>query len=355
MTNQWRDIAKEIKNIGDLPAEVARLRSFERFVPLGHYYSPEITPEELVNRAAELFAPPERELPGIELRTNEQLRLLEEIAPSARAMGFPAVRSDHATNSEGGADSTNTQRGNAESASPGQGPSQGLAQAHAKTGFRYWWKNEFYLLPDALVLAGLMQKFRPARIVEVGSGFSSAVMLDVRERALNTGSTNACHLTFVEPFPSERLNGLLRPADRATAEVLETTVQRAPMAIFDRLEANDVLFIDSSHVSKIGSDVNHLFFNVLPRLKPGVLVHVHDVFTNFEYPRHWLEAGRRWNEAYLLRSFLQFNSAFELLIFNNYLGVHEHARFARALGLNEQSPPARPEDLGAGLWMRKTK
>lgn len=317
MANQWRGIAKEIKQLGDLPAEIARLRAFERFVPLGHYYSPEVTPEELVNRAAELFAPPQRDVPGVNLRVAEQLALIEKIGPQARRIGLPAERD----------------------------------ASGADNAYRYWYRNEFFHLPDALALAGVMLEFRPARVVEIGSGFSSAVMLDTRER----GGLGGCKLTFIEPYPQERLNELLRPSDRANAEVLETFVQRTPMSTFDKLEANDVLFIDSSHVSKIGSDVNHLFFNVLPRLRPGVLVHVHDVFADFEYPRHWLEEGRRWNEDYLLRAFLQFNDAFEIILFNNYLGVHEHDRFARAYGLDPAAPPVRPEDHGASIWMRKTK
>jgi hypothetical protein len=112
------------------------------------------------------------------------------------------------------------------------------------------------------------------------------------------------------------------------------------------LEANDILFIDSSHVSKAGSDVNHLFFTVLPRLKPGVLVHVHDVFYPFEYPLGWLRQGRAWNELYLLRAFLQYNTAFEMLFFNSFLWKHHKEQLAAKL-------PRMATNPGGSIWLRK--
>jgi hypothetical protein len=88
-------------------------------------------------------------------------------------------------------------------------------------------------------------------------------------------------------------------------------LQDVDQEIFARLKANDILFIDSSHVAKIGSDVNHLMSEILPILAPGVHIHFHDIFYPFEYPRQWVEEGRAWNEAYLLEAFLSFNSEFE--------------------------------------------
>lgn len=318
MTNPIDTLARRARQVAAAPAEIRRLHAFERFVPLGHFYSPETSPEDLASNADRWFPAdgPPREIPGVDLRVHAQLELLESIAPLGREMNFPRTL-------------------------PAIDPP------------RYWSDNEVFLLPDALVLAAMLRRFAPARVIEIGSGFSSAVMLDTRDRFLSPAG-KPCHLTFIEPYPGERLNRLLRTADRASCRVLETLVQSVPIATFDQLAAGDVLFIDSSHVSKIGSDVNHLFLDVLPRLAPGVIVHVHDIFADFAYPRHWLEQGRRWNEGYLLRAFLQYNDAFEILLFNNYLGVHEHARFARALGLPD-SPPQRPEDLGAGIWLRKRR
>jgi hypothetical protein len=110
--------------------------------------------------------------------------------------------------------------------------------------------------------------------------------------------------------------------------------------------SNDVLFIDSSHVTKIGSDVNYLFFEILPRLRPGVLVHIHDVMWPFNYPLEWIIEGRSWNKAYIVRAFLQYNEAFDILLFNSYLG-HTYRKM-----LTEQMPKFL-ENTGGSIWLGK--
>jgi hypothetical protein len=107
-----------------------------------------------------------------------------------------------------------------------------------------------------------------------------------------------------------------------------------------------VLFIDSSHVSKIGSDVNRLFFDVLPVLAPGVLIHIHDVAGNLEYPRHWLEEGRAWNEQYLLRAFLMYNPAYRIELFSAWLW-NQKTEFIR------EKLPMCARGGGGQLWLRK--
>lgn len=293
------------------PTDLARLHEFEKFVPLGHYYSPDISQSELQERERELFRAPEAATPGIDLRVPEQLALLDRIGAATRGHGFPKDRTE---------------------------------------GHRYWSVNGFYTLGDTLTLIGMIKLHRSKRVVEVGSGFSSAAMLDARDRLLDFRP----ELTFIEPYPADRLDGLLRESDRASTRVLKTFVQQAPMDCFTALEAGDILLIDSSHVSKVGSDVNFLFFEVLPNLKPGVLVHVHDVFVNFEYPRHWFVEGRNWNEDYLLRAFLMYNSAFRVEYFTNYLSTLHRDRFVSALGIDAgEAQRGRTEDLGASLWFSR--
>jgi len=205
---------------------------------------------------------------------------------------------------------------------------------------RYYAGNDVYSWGDACVLLAMIHETRPARIVEIGSGFSSACMLDTVDRlGLET------RFTFVEPYP-ERLRRLLRESDEGRCAVLETGVQQADLAIFDALEANDILFIDSTHVSKAGSDVNHELFEVLPRLKSGVVVHFHDIFYPFEYPEAWIfESRRSWNEAYILRAYLTNNPAFEMLFFNHYFALKHPCEAAQA--------PKFVENPGGGLWLRK--
>ncbi|MEQ8660624.1 MAG: class I SAM-dependent methyltransferase, partial [Gammaproteobacteria bacterium] len=205
--------------------------------------------------------------------------------------------------------------------------------ARAGAAPRFHPDNPYFSYGDAVIATCMLRTFTPARVIEVGSGFSSACMLDVAERYLD----GRVAFTFIEPWP-ERLMQLLTPADRARCRIEQQPVQALPVSLFEALGSGDVLFIDSSHVGKFGSDVLHLLYHVLPRLAPGVLVHFHDVPWPFEYPRHWLEQGRAWNEAYLLRAFLQYNDAFEIVYFNAYMEQCQRAAYAAALPLAVQQP-----------------
>ena len=165
--------------------------------------------------------------------------------------------------------------------------------------------------PDVLVAYCMVRHFRSRRIIEVGSGFSSLVL--GQAAAKNNDSTLIC----IDPFPSELLRKGSVPALQS---LIESRVQDVGLELFSQLEAGDILFIDSSHTVKVGGDVNYLFLEVLPRLKPGVIVHVHDIFFPFDYPRDWMvDEFRFWTEQYLLQAFLIFNSEFEVLLSNSYL------------------------------------
>jgi len=277
------------------------LRRRELFPP-GHYYSPVPDLGWIERRRDELFATEVDLGPGIDLREREQQDLLAELAVFADDFDVPP---------------------------------------QPLSGRRYHTSNVFFGRGSAFNLYAMLRRFRPARVIEIGSGFSSALMLDVNEREFG----GAMSLTFVEPNP-QRLQSLLRKDDERCTCLIERPVQAVPLDLFDDLQANDVLFVDSSHVTKIGSDVNHLLFNVLPRLKPGVLVHFHDVTWPFEYPERWLREGRFWNEAYLLRAFLQFNSAYEIVLFDDFLLQRRGAFFRRML-------PGFADGLGCSLWLRR--
>lgn len=208
-------------------------------------------------------------------------------------------------------------------------------------GRRYYGWNHYFAKTDALILYGVMRRHRPQRVIEVGSGFSSAAMLDIDERHLG-GQTE---FTFIEP-DTVRLDPILTPADRARCRVVRQIVQDVPLDTFAALQEDDVLFIDSSHVAKIGSDVNHLLFRVLPRLRPGVLVHVHDMFFPFEYPIDFYRDGRAWNEVHLMRAFLMYNTAFRPLFF----GAYAAKRFADQL---RRTVPQFDRSLTGSLWLRR--
>ncbi len=273
-----------------------------QFVPLGHYYSPVPSLEEIERDRARLFGPPPRELPGIELNEQGQLELLRSFANLYQELPFPIDR---------------------------------------EPGLRYWFDNPSYSYSDAIFLYCMLRHARPRRIVEVGCGYSSCVILDTDERFL--GDRARC--TFVDPYPDLLLD-LLREGDLARVRLLRSRLQDVPLKEFLGLEANDVLVVDSTHVAKVGSDVQHLFNEILPRLRSGVYVHFHDVFYPFEYPEEWIREGRAWTEAYLLRAFLAFNREFEIVAFNTYLERFHRQWFERHM-------PLCLRNEGASIWLRR--
>lgn len=206
--------------------------------------------------------------------------------------------------------------------------------------WRYWWNNDFFIFPDAWVLSRLLGVVRPRRVIEVGSGFSSALMLDARDHY----GLRETEWTFIEPYPV-RLESLLRAEDRRSVSVRAEPVQRVPDEVFGALERGDVLFIDSSHVAKVGSDLADLLVRVLPRLAPGVWVHFHDVFYPGPYPRTWLLQGRAWNEVLFIQALLLGGGRFQVEWFN----AHASTIFREQLGALH---PAGNGWGGGSLWLR---
>jgi predicted O-methyltransferase YrrM len=154
---------------------------------------------------------------------------------------------------------------------------------------------------EAQALHGVIRHFRPSQVIEVGSGISTYCMLKALER--NQQQTGrAFRLTCVEPYPSEPLRAL------GQAELIQQPVQTVPFEKFQELAPGDLLFIDSSHAVRPGSDVNYLILEVLPRLAPGVVVHFHDIYLPYDYPRDVLRTYFQWMETSLLRAYLIHNS-----------------------------------------------
>jgi hypothetical protein len=207
-------------------------------------------------------------------------------------------------------------------------------------GHRYFLNNTFFGLSDSFVLSAIIRKERPRRIIEVGSGFSTAVMLETLRE-----SGQSAALTLIEPFPA-RLYSLLMPHDEDSLTILPKPIQQIELSVFDELNESDLLFIDSSHVAKVGSDVSHLILRILPRLKPGVLVHFHDIFYPFSYPAHWIREGRAWNESLFLRAFLVGNPNFQITAFNSFASYSFPELFRGQL-------PDFLKDAGGSIWLRK--
>jgi predicted O-methyltransferase YrrM len=289
-----------------LQAELDRRRDAERdapqFFPAGHFYSPLPSRMEIADAFQRGgFGPP---FPGIDLNEAGQVARLEQFAAWYGEMPFPE---------------------------------------RATSGWRFHLDNPSYGHFDAIMLYGMLREARPRRIIEVGSGFSSAAMLDLNERMLG----RSAQITFIDPDMT-RLKNLLRKDDDGRVTMIEKRVQEVPLETFQALGPNDVLFIDSSHVSKIGSDVNRLYFDVLPILAPGVLIHIHDVAGNFEYPREWFEEGRAWNEQYLLRAFLMNNRDYRIELFSAWLWNTRHEEMRAKMPLCGRGG-------GGQIWVRKLR
>ncbi len=269
--------------------------------PPGHFHSPTVSSAEVETMERDLFSARSDKIPALSLYEEEQMHFLNGARKYYKEIPFTEKRQDH---------------------------------------LRYYYDNDFFSYSDAIFLYLIIRYFRPKRIIEVGSGFSSCVMLDTNEIFLQ----NSIELTFIEPHP-ERLFSLLKETDKTSTRIIADKMQNIDIQIFDSLVENDILFVDSSHVSKAGSDVNDILFKVLPRLKKGVLIHFHDIFFPFEYPREWI-LRRGWNEAYILRSFLMYNNTFGIIAFANFL-QYMHEEWLKS------NMPLCLRNTASSIWIQK--
>ena len=203
--------------------------------------------------------------------------------------------------------------------------------------------NEFYFGngrfdgTDALVTYCMVRHYQPQTIIEIGSGYSSLISAKAAERNGNQP------LICIEPFPLD----FLRQGFPGLRSLVEKKIEDVDLDFFAQLKDGDILFIDSSHTVKIGGDVNYLFLQVLPRLDPGVIVHIHDILLPFDYRRDWvMDEFRFWTEQYLLQAFLTCNSEFEVLFANSYMAHYHLAEF-------KESFPNSPWWGGGSFWMRR--
>lgn len=275
---------------------------FAGLFPPGHYHSPIPNPGD-VAEGLQASAPAPGSFPEIDFRREAQEALFLEFEKHYPDLCFPQYKSKD---------------------------------------FRFYYENEFFSYSDAFFLFCFLRREKPRRIIEVGSGFSSALMLDTVDRHF----AQKPEVTFIEPHTG-RLKELLFENDLKFCRLIEMPVQKVSLTEFESLKSGDLLFIDSSHVSKYGSDVNHLLFNVLPKLAPGVFVHFHDIFHAFEYPDRWLREGWYWNECYLLRAFLAFNREWQIYFFNNYIAQIFNERI-------RQTMPVCARSAGGSLYLKKS-
>jgi len=202
-------------------------------------------------------------------------------------------------------------------------------------------KQNMFKHHDSPLYYAIIRYFKPARLIEVGAGHSTQIA------SLACLKNGFGEITAIEPYPQEFLKNGLIPR----LYLIQKPVQEISIDVFRQLNANDILFIDSSHVCKVGSHVNYLFLEVLPQLKKGVLIQLHDIFLPLEFPKRWIkELHLFWNEQYMLHAFLIGNRDFEVLIGNNYMATNHPKQIARIF--DEYIKYG--QGLGGGsFWLRK--
>ncbi|MFA5816008.1 MAG: class I SAM-dependent methyltransferase [Bacteroidales bacterium] len=215
------------------------------------------------------------------------------------------------------------------------------------TAFQYYLENNSFISVDAEILYCMVRHFRPKRILEIGSGFSTFIAAEAVRRNMDEDPGYSCDFRSIDPYP----NDTVRNGFAGFAGVIAEKVEDVPLASFEALGENDILFIDSSHVLKIGSDVQYEYMELIPRIKPGVVVHIHDIFLPAEYPQEWVMKNHVfWNEQYLLQSFLAFNESFEVLWSGAYMNLRHPEMLEKAFDSYRRND-TRP----GSFWLKRIK
>ena len=267
---------------------------------IDHYYEPFFDPRHL-----KMSLRADRYLPGIDLNVSGQLALLKHFTFNDELRRLP------------------------------------LTGLGGEAGFHY--SNTTFGSGDAEYLYNIIRYFKPRRIIEIGSGFSTLVSLAAVKINKMEIPGYPCEVTCIEPYEAAWL-------ERTGANVIRQRAEDLNVEVFQQLEADDILFIDSSHVIKPQGDVLFEYLGILPSLRPGVLVHVHDIFTPKDYPDDWLKGEMRlWNEQYLLEAFLTFNDKFRILGALNYLKHHHFEALSSTCPILGSSPGREP----GSIWLMR--
>ena len=292
----WLRLLRRI-GVQRLPVSRRVLYGVGVFPVRDHYYEPAFHPRHL---GLPLDKP--RHLPGIDLNTAGQLRLLEQFRWGEELMAFPRHTSDPLT---------------------------------------FAWENRSFEAGDGEILYSMIRHFRPQRMIEIGSGNSTLIATSAFRRNQAEAPESSFELICIEPYERDWL-------ERTGARVMRRRVEDVDLEIFRALQRHDILFIDSSHMVRPQGDVLREILEILPSLQPGVIVHIHDIYTPRDYPaRRLLEEVRFWNEQYVLEAFLSGNRTYTILAAVNYLRHDYGEELFAACPVLASMPGQEP----GSLWM----
>ena len=267
------------------------------------YYQPLINPRKYLRKKLD----DERNLPGIDFNVDEQLRLLSNFNYNNELIEFPLSQSE-------------TER-------------------------VYLYNNDSYMSGDAEYLYSMVRFFRPRKIIEIGSGYSTLMVRNAVVKNKLDDINYSCDHICIEPYEQHWLEEL-------DINIIRNKVEELDVSLFKSLQSGDFLFIDSSHVIRPQGDVLFEYNEILPLLNKGVIVHIHDIFTPRDYPEEWLcDRHLLWNEQYLLESFLSFNGSYKIIGMLNYLANNYSQDFKAKSPVYSSQSNRKP----GAFWIQKIK
>lgn len=265
-----------------------------------HFYQPLINPKKHLKKSLR----EDRHLPGIDFNTKEQLELLNKFCYNNELLEFPVKKTDN---------------------------------------LEYYYDNPSYKSGDGEYLYNIIRHFKPGKIIEIGSGNSTLMAINAINKNIQEDPLYQCDHICVEPYRMDWL-------EKTTVNVIRKKVEELDIDFFSQLTTNDILFIDSSHIIRPQGDVLFEYLEVLPTLKSGVIIHVHDIFTPKDYLDSWIfDKHLLWNEQYLLEAFLSNNSDFKIIGALNYLSHNFNDEFSKVNPIFAMEKNREP----GGFWMVK--
>lgn len=264
-----------------------------------HYYEPLFNPKHLKKPLSQ-----DRNLPGIDLNINAQLEILSGFHYNEELLKFPMNRVDNR--------------------------------------MEYHYNHGPFAAGDSEYLYNIIRYFKPARLIEIGSGSSTLMALNALKKNREENPAYLCEHICIEPYE----HGWLKECN---VKVVRGLAENADKNLFKGLGKNDILFIDSSHIIRPQGDVIFEYLELLPILNAGVLVHIHDIFTPKDYPEKWIKNAVLWNEQYLLEAFLSQNREYEIIGAVNYLMHHYYEQFAAKCPVLKMQGNKEP----GSFWIRR--